>query len=157
MFVGVTGHQDIPQVGVPLISNEITRTLRRFDSELTGVSSLAKGADQLFAEIALQVGGRLYVVVPCGDYESTFDDNESRLRFQRLLRVADKIETMNHAHPSEAAFLDAGKRVVDVSQCLIAVWDGLEPKGKGGTADIVRYAQNQGREVVIIWPSGTTR
>jgi hypothetical protein len=38
-----------------------------------------------------------------------------------------------------------------------AVWDGKVTKGKGGTADIVRYARNRGREVVVLWPAGICR
>jgi hypothetical protein len=46
---------------------------------------------------------------------------------------------------------------VDLSDLLIAVWDGKEAKGKGGTADIVRYARERDTEVVVLWPPGGSR
>ncbi|MFJ8953478.1 hypothetical protein ACIRO1_25525 [Streptomyces sp. NPDC102381] len=51
----------------------------------------------------------------------------------------------------------AGKEVVDQSDVLLAVWDGKPAGGKGGTADVVAYAQRQGMDVRIIWPLGATR
>jgi hypothetical protein len=39
--------------------------------------------------------------------------------------------------------------VVDRCDALIAVWDGEKSRGRGGTAEIVGYAQEQG--VPIAW------
>lgn len=53
--------------------------------------------------------------------------------------------------------MEAGRRVVNLSDLLIAVWDGEVAKGKGGTVDIVCYARERGRNVVILWPAGISR
>jgi predicted Rossmann fold nucleotide-binding protein DprA/Smf involved in DNA uptake len=157
MVVGVTGHQDIPDAALAFLEKEITRVLRHLGKDFTGVSSLAAGADQLFAEIVLQLGGHLHVVIPCERYEETFIDRQTFNTFRHLLEKADIVETLKHGTPSEKAFLDAGHRVVELSNVLVAVWDGREARGKGGTADIVHYARERGIDVVVVWPPGIAR
>jgi predicted Rossmann fold nucleotide-binding protein DprA/Smf involved in DNA uptake len=155
--VGITGHQRIPFEALGFVQKGIADAIQRFDHHLIGVSSLAAGADQLFAHTVLKAGGRLHIVVPCQDYEETFSDQSDLDCFFALLQKADIIETLDYSEPSEEAFLEAGRRVVNLSDLLIAVWDGEVAKGKGGTVDIVGYARERGRNVVILWPAGISR
>lgn len=156
-IVGITGHQNIPKNAQAFISAEIERQLDPFGSDFIGVSSLAKGADQLFAQIVLRQGGHLQAIIPCEKYEATFSEGSFLENYRGLLKKADMIETLEHPEPSEKAFLDAGRKIVDLSQFLIAVWDGQEAKGEGGTADIVKYARERKKEVAIVWSSGLSR
>lgn len=156
-MVGITGHQNLPKIAIDFTKQEITDVLHRFNGAFVGISSLAVGADQLFAEAVLQANGSIHAVIPCHGYEVTFTDHEALQSFRHLLKNADFVETLEHDHPSEDAFLNAGYRVVELSDILIAVWDGLEAKGKGGTADVVRHAQECKKEILIIWPPGVTR
>ena len=156
-IVGCTGHQDIPEEAIDYVRQAIRSELRSFDSlALTGICSLAAGADQLFAEAVLDSGGKLDVIIPSSGYEKTFDAKDSAC-YRRLLRRASKRRTLDWPEPSENAFLDAGHHVADSADVLIAVWDGRESRGKGGTADIVRYAQQKGKRTVVIWPDGVER
>src|SRR5699024_7296960 len=99
----------------------------------------------------------LHVVVPSGHYESSFQACEERGRFKRLLALATQAERLDYDEPSEDAFFAAGRRVVDLCDVLIAGWDGLPPKGKGGTADVVDYARELGKPVEVVWPAGLSR
>ncbi len=155
--IGITGHQNLPDQAIDFINQEITSVLHRFDDAFVGTSSLAVGADQVFAEAVLQANGRLHVVIPCHGYEATFSDDKSLRAFFRLLESAEIVEVLPYDRPSEDAFLAAGYRVVELSDILVAVWDGLEAKGKGGTADVVHYARDCQKELFVIWPSGLTR
>lgn len=155
--VGCTGHQNIPQEAIKYVREAIRTELRRLDSlTLTGVCSLAEGADQLFAEAVLDSGGKLDIIIPSSGYEKTFDSKRVA-HYRRLLERASSKRRLNWSEPSEDAFLDAGQHVADSADILIAVWDGREARGKGGTADIVRYAQRKGKRTVIIWPDGLER
>ncbi|GAA0988941.1 hypothetical protein [Nocardioides aquaticus] len=120
------------------------------------VGSLAEGADQECAEIALGHGLSLQVIVPSEGYASTFDDS-TRERYVHFLSEAEAVTTLDFAEPSEEAFYAAGKRVVDDSDLLVAVWDGKPAAGTGGTGDVVDYAITQGKSVRIIWPDGVSR
>lgn len=157
MIVGITGHQEIPDDALAFVKRGITRVLSHYGSDITGLSSLASGADQLFAEAVLQNGGRLHAIIPCDEYDTTFEDEESLDRFRHLLARAEQVDRLEYPGPSEEAFLDAGRRIVELSQLLLAVWDGREVRGKGGTADIVRYARERQVEAVVIWPAGVVR
>jgi hypothetical protein len=127
MMVGLTGHQDIPNAALTFGEKGIARLLRRLGSEFTGVSSLAVGADQLFAQTVLRMGGRLHIIIPCDKYETTFVDDQTLDLFRHLLEKADMVQTLGHARPSEEAFLDAGRRVVELSQVLIAIFKWKRP------------------------------
>jgi hypothetical protein len=156
-LVGVTGHQDIPPTALAYVESGIESALIRLDDNVAGVSSLSAGADQIFADVVLRMGGRLHVVIPCQRYVDAFSDGDAVRRFESLLRQASTVETLKYTEPSEEAFWQAGRRIVELSQVIVAVWDGAGSKGKGGTADVVRYAQERGTEVIIVWPSGVCR
>src|SRR5205085_8456166 len=94
------------------------------NDDLMGISSLAAGADQLFASLILEHGGQLHVIIPCRSYETTFPDKTDLERYKFLLSKAYNIETLSYPQPSDDAYLEAGRRVVDSSDLLIAVWDG---------------------------------
>ena len=56
----------------------------------------------------------------------------------------------------EDAYLVAGRRVVDLSDIVLAVWDGHPAKGKGGTADVVAYTIRRGVPLIHIDPVSRT-
>jgi len=158
MRIGVTGHQKLPKDGLLVIRTGIRDELQRAVTrdELVGVTSLAAGADQLFARLVLDVGGSLHIIVPSSNYERTFADKDLK-DYRELKHSAERVDVLPFSDPNERAFFEAGKRVVDECDELIAVWDGLPAKGLGGTADVVRYAHSRGRVVVVVWPSGMRR
>lgn len=155
-IVGVTGHQDVPVGALSRLRRQLVEALASVN-QLVGVSCLAVGADQIFAEAVVNAGGRLRVIVPCVDYETTFSTNDDLERFHDLLALAENTEVLEYPAPTQDAFLAAGKRVADVSEMMIAIWDGEPARGKGGTGDVVRYAREHGTPVNVIWPRGAVR
>ena len=138
---------------------EVRRVVReRFEryGRITGICSLAAGADQLAAEVILELGGEVEVVLPCDRYASTFN-SEALTKFNRLLSRAMAVTVLPFPEPSESAFLAGGLVVVERSQRILAVWDGLPAHGLGGTADVVMYAQALNRPVDVVWPDGEVR
>jgi hypothetical protein len=122
---------------------------------LIGISSLAAGADQLFAEIVLQNGGTLEAIIPFADYEKTFTEQEDRDTYRSLLDSVANVELLDQGDSNEEAYLLAGKRVVDLSELVLALWDGKPAQGLGGTADVVQYARDQNKKIIHLNP--TTR
>lgn len=155
--LGISGHQVIPPLAFATVRQEISRILGEVDKPLVGVSSLAAGADQVFAEEVLASGGVLHLVIPSHKYEDSFASRAALAAYKRFLVAAEQVEYLGFREPSETAFLAAGKRVVDLSEILLAVWDGQSARGLGGTADIVDYAQRSGKDVRVIWPTGVRR
>jgi len=135
------------------VRSEITAILSGAEPPLTGISSLAIGADQVFAEVVLALHGSLEVVIPFETYERTFENRVDRAKFHRLRAAASRIEVLTGARDAEEAYLNAGKRVVDLSESMIAVWDGEPARGLGGTAQIVEYARHVGIPVTQLNPA----
>ncbi|GAA3259017.1 hypothetical protein ACFO1B_53120 [Dactylosporangium siamense] len=155
--IGVTGHQNIPAGALAYVTAGIRDLLGAFEPPVTGVGSLAAGADQLFAAVVADLGGRLDVVVPCDGYDAAFGTPADARRYRRLLSAAASVEWLPFPAPSEEAFMAAGIRVVERCSVLLAVWDGRPAAGRGGTADVVAHARSLGRPVHVLWPAGVTR
>lgn len=158
MRVGCTGHQGLSPSTRRNVAAAVARLLAdRGEGSVVGSSSLAEGADQLFAFAVLAAGGQLHAVIPSQGYEGTFQSDQARATYAALLALADDLTTLAFPEPSEDAFLAAGHAIADRCDMLIAVWDGLEAAGKGGTGDVVRYARARRRDVQVVWPAGARR
>ena len=153
--VGITGHQGLPAQAVALLEERLPVILRDLSaSEVVG--SLAQGADQTCAAIALDLGVPLRVVIPSKSYDTTFDASGLK-RYRDLLQRAVSVVTLPYDAPSEQAFFAAGRQVADEADVLIAVWDGQPAAGLGGTGDVVSYARSRGTRVEVLWPDGVAR
>ena len=125
---------------------------------------LAPGADRLvFDTVLADLDTRLEVALPLrqADYEEDFDTEASKEEFRRLLArasitwTAPTTEDPLTKEDRDKAYKQAGQYVVDRSDALIALWDGEDPKGPGGTAEIVAYAQENGVPVTWINTKGS--
>lgn len=153
---GCTGHQRLTDETASLVRHELDMLLDTVPS-FVGISSLAEGADQIFAQTVIDNGGTLEAIIPSVDYESTFANAEDLQRYERLKSVASAVIQLEFDQSSEEAFWAAGQKVVQSSDVLIAVWDGAASLGLGGTGDVVRFAKELGKDVRIIWPAGSAR
>jgi len=114
-----------------------------------GLTALAIGTDQMFAGILLGHLIPYVAIVPSARYDSTFSPADA-VQYRLLLGKAHGTITLKHAAPTGDAFLDAGRFIVDNADLLLAVWDGKPAQGKGGTADIVLYAQETAKPIFHI-------
>ncbi len=95
-------------------------------------------------EIGLDLGFRLHAVLPFGrdDYRASLVDER---RAATLRRVCWQKRTACSNCPGRAnaqfdAYVMTGRATVAHCDLLIAVWDGLPPRGRGGTAEVVELA-----------------
>lgn len=153
---GCTGHQGLTPTTEQMIVDALHDALSR-SGELTGICSLAEGADQLFADVVLERGGDLEVVIPCANYESTFKTTTDLEHYRRLLGRATRTIQLDFKEPSEEAFWAAGRHIAESCDELLAIWDGNPSKGLGGTGDVVKYARERGDRIRILWPRGSAR
>lgn len=165
IFVGFTGHR-LNLADSELISRQIHAALERIavltSSPLAAVSSLAIGGDTLFATAVQQrnIPWTLLLPFPADIFlhrGNDFPTDTDKKTFHRL--AAQAVHT--HIDPgfkSEAAteksfehgFLECGLLTVEECDVLIAVWNGLDPRGLGGTSRIVAYARELKKPVVWI-------
>lgn len=157
--ISITGHRRLesPEVVKKQIAVEIQKILDNSEEkDFEAYTSIAAGSDSLFAKIALELNGKLKVVLPFPqtEYLKDFDSNETNI-FNDLLLKDDNPVIIIDTPPStpetrDEAYLQAGEYIVDNCDFLIAVWDGEESKGKGGTAEIVEYAHKLKKPVIHI-------
>jgi hypothetical protein len=152
MKVGVTGHQELGnKVSIDWIKGEIMNELKTIRVE-QGYSCLAKGADQLFGRLLFENKIDLVAVIPCKNYNTTFKDEQFLEEFIFLKKYSVKEIDLEFDSPSEQAFFEGGKTVVNKSDILFAIWNGLPAKGLGGTADVVNYAKEGNKYIIHINP-----
>lgn len=153
MKMGITGHQRLEDEGSwEWVRSELARIFTQETQSLEAFSSLAIGADQEFATIAIEHGARLHVIVPCSGYEGTFKTDSDLARYRYLLSKSAGVDLLDYSEPSEEAFMAAGKKIADNVDLLVAVWNGKETAGTGGTDDAVEYAVEHGTRVLHINP-----
>lgn len=155
--IGVTGHRSIPAGAQAHVLAGLRAALCGPDGATEVLSSLAVGADQLFADIALTCGAELTVVIPSGDYEACFENAADLARYRMLKSRAAQEIRLDFPHSTDEAYYAAGAYIADHCDRLLAVWDGRPARGLGGTGDIVTYARTLGRPVTVIWRDGVER
>lgn len=155
--IGITGHADLTDSTVPLVSDAVHDALASFAHEdLIGISCLARGSDQIFAEAVLALQGRLKVIIPAADYADRTPQG-ARSVFDSYVSGAMEVQQMPHRRSGRAAYFAASRELIDQSDVVFAVWDGGEADGRRGTADAVAHAHQVKRAIVPIWPDGAER
>lgn len=158
--IGVTGHRDLADpdaLRAPVREalsrlTELAHVAPETGLPLVLVSALAEGADRLVAEEALaDYDARLEVALPLAadDYAKDFKTEVSKQEFRSLLDRASDTWQAPAGLSREEAYERAGRYVVDRCDAIVVLWDGEGSRGRGGTAEIVGYAQEQG--VPIAW------
>lgn len=126
----------------------VLQDVHRKHSDVRAVSALAEGADTLFAEAALTLGIPLDVVRPFDRYEGDFAPGRARDRYNRLRRAARAEEVLPYRDRSNQAYTAAMRWVVNLSDVLVAAWDGRPAASPAGTGHAVRHALSTGRDVI---------
>lgn len=157
MRVGITGHSNLSPNSVPAVADALRAALTDVGKPLTGVSCLARGADQVFARVVLEIGGELHIVLPAADYRESKVRSDNRAEFEELLERAEKVHVLPFVTSDRAAYAAGNATVLSDIDALFAVWDGMPPDGKGGTGDTVLLARERGVPVTVVWPDGARR
>ncbi len=155
---GITGHVYLTPPSEPLVYQAIRDALRPYaGTDLVGISCIAQGADSIFARVVLDLGGRLEVLVPAENYRAKQVPPEYEAAFDDLLTKAASVRVLPFAEADSEAYEAANQILVEVSDLVLAVWDGRSGGGKGTTASVVEYARKHGVPVEVIWPDGADR
>lgn len=154
MNIGITGHQKTPPSGSwQWVRAQLVNLIKDRSGEIElAYSCLAEGADQVFAEVAVEAGLALKVVVPCEGYGGAFKSDSAKSNYEALKAKALAIDELAYAAPSEDAFMAAGEHIVNNVTLLFAVWDGQKAPGNGGTDDVVAFAVSRGVNVLHLNP-----
>jgi len=114
---------------------------------------LATGADQLAATAAREAGFRVRALLPfaAGDYCKDFAEGSERAEFERQLAASEAVFALpGERDGGDDAYVMVGKAIIAAADVLVAVWDGHEEGGPGGTAHVVDIALRAGVPVIHI-------
>ncbi|GAA4017469.1 hypothetical protein GCM10022280_15890 [Sphingomonas swuensis] len=171
--IGITGHRasvlspDLVAQTSPIIRRifdqlrDVTEQLHDDHPELFAASTpqlrlhtpLATGADQMAATVAQEAGFRIRALLPfaADEYSADFKRGRERREFVQQLELAHEVFALpSDRADAEAAYVQVGKAVVAASDILIAVWDGGNGNGPGGTAHVVDLALTNGVPVIHV-------
>jgi hypothetical protein len=171
--VGVTGHRagalTAPVVRRlrPIVFSVFRQlreaTLRLQESEAAFCSStaarlrlhtpLATGADQIAAICARSSGYFVRALLPFEpiEYRKDFAPGEELDTFEQALAAADEIAALpGDRCDLQGAYVLVGESLVGTADIMIAIWDGEEGRGPGGTAHVVELALRSSVPVIHI-------
>ncbi len=161
--IGITGHRanalpdEVMEQLEPVLTSifgmlrEAAITLKREEPEIFSEDDvvlrlhtpLATGADQIGFRAARMAGYKARALLPLHPdvYRDDFAEGEEREAFDQLLENADSCFALpgDPVNRNNAYYM-VGQSVVAASDILIAIWDGHEAKGPGGTAQVVDLA-----------------
>ena len=182
LAAGVTGHRTevLPEGGIAILRERVRDVLKELERsaralfaadqvrfapvepQLRFVSPIADGADQIAAEVALELGWELQAILPFGRdyYRASLANDASRVAMDSLLRRASVVlELPGDEEHSLEAYVMTGRATVSHCDVLIAIWDGLPPRGRGGTGEVVQLALTGGTAIIHVplTPGGDTR
>lgn len=171
--VGITGHRSgvltAPLVrtlrpAVFVVFNQLREAaLRLRESEAEFCSStaaqlhlhtaLASGADQIAAICARSSGYFVRATLPfeAHEYRKDFALGDELDSFEQAVAAADEIVALpGDRADAEGAYVRVGKLLVCEADIIIAIWDGEEGRGPGGTAHVVELAMESAVPVIHI-------
>lgn len=173
LIVAVTGHRlnQLPEAERPRIQGEIARALEAAEHAARAAtdaparcvlhSAIAEGADRYAADAALARGWRLVTPLPYAvdRYEEDFPDQESKDHYRRLLWASRRVLPVPDALVESiggraAPYAAVGRALIEKADLLLCVWNGLPPKGPGGTSEVAALMLEKGGLVLWIPAAG---
>jgi hypothetical protein len=171
--VGITGHR-AGALTAPVVRSlrpavfivfrelrEATLSLQESEEALCSVTearlnlhtALATGADQMAAICARSSGYFVSALLPFepNEYRKDFAPGEELDGFEQALEAVDEIVSLPGDRAElENAYVLVGQSLVRIADVMIAIWDGEQARGPGGTGHVVAIALENGVPVIHI-------
>lgn len=138
MRIAVTGHRpERLKDQQEEVKKWLSEQLNKYDCT-EAISGMAQGADQIFAQAAIE---KNIPLICCYPYRKNFFHQEE----QKILNKAEDIKFISEAYTGNRVYWFRDKYMVDNCDLLLAVWDGIKA---GGTWLTINYAQKIGKPII---------
>lgn len=168
--IGISGLRDLKKDEILLYMDKIEEVLRKIMKEnknkhIIAISPLAQGADQIFIRVAKDIFGLRYeVILPMDEelYKKDFTHPNILSEFNILSYLADSVKTIPlcegntkeniavYGKHRDLQYKQVGLDVVDESDIMIFLYDGIDNGKTGATTDILKYAKSKNKPFYII-------
>lgn len=166
--IGVTGHRahrlnpnieskfsifinQVLDVVLKKLSNSCFNTFHTQDNpQICMVSALAEGADRIFAREALKKNLNLCCVLPFNrnEYKKDFQNQTSLDEYAKFLSKASSVIELDYPRNGIKGYEAVGRKIVDMCDLVVALWDGEPARGPGGTAHVVEMTLTASKPVL---------
>lgn len=154
MILTFTGHRpaklgcgyDIPNPTYDHIRSETEKLLKKLKPE-KAISGMAIGYDQWAAQICVDLNIPWIAAVPFADQDVIWP-KESRAVYNRLIKKATEVVIVSEGVYAGWKMQKRNEWMVDHADIVIGLFDG----SPGGTANCLRYAQEQNKMIYRISP-----
>ena len=116
-------------------------------------TALASGADQIAAICARSTGYFVRATLPfeAHEYRKDFATGDELDTFEQAVAAADEIVALpGDRSDAQGAYVRVGKLLVREADIMMAIWDGEEGRGPGGTAHVVELALQSSVPVIHV-------
>jgi len=152
-FVGVVGHRQLRHEEIPRLQREFDAHIQSLLNKLRKTRIIvltgnAEGADWIPQASKLRDHFSICAVLPFAkdEYVKDFPTKKQRAEFDQALNQCDYVLVSPHSPTGrvtgklrDKAYQECARWISDNSNLLIGFWDGMEPKGVGGTSETVSY------------------
>ena len=152
-FVGVVGHRQLRPDEIPRLQQEFDSHIQSLLEKLTTTRIIvltgnAEGADWIPQASKFRDHFSICAVLPFAkdEYVRDFPTKKQRTEFDQTLNQCDYVLVSPHSPNGRVtgklrnkAYQECARWISDNSNLLIGFWDGMEPKGVGGTSETISY------------------
>ena len=124
--IAISGHRGLPRPTADLVDEAIRTALAEHAPDVTGLSCLADGADQIFARAVTGLGGKLEAIIPAAEYRAGLPA-EAHPEYDRLLAQATAVRRLPFTESTPESHMAASQLMIDGADHLNA--------GGAGTPD----------------------
>jgi hypothetical protein len=162
--IGITGHRDLNKDTFEQVSANISRFLDEIklllpNTPIKIISGMADGADRILVKEALKKNIAVNILQPMPDslYQTDFSEGSwqeyktiiANTNVKINILPCDNVNIENakkQGQERDSLYHALGQCIVEQSNLMISVWDGVNSGLKGGTADVV-LSYLQGKEI----------
>ncbi len=144
MRVGITGHSNLTADAEPAVAAALEKVLAEIGGPVVGVTCLARGSDQIGAQVVLDLGGDVEVILPAADYHERKVKPDNREMFEALLLRASAARVLPFDTANRAAYMAARRPFSTTWNTSSRSGTGSRPTATGAPAT---SSQRPGRAV----------
>ena len=157
--VALSGHCDLPdeakaRKAIRAELQALNDQAAKLGTRLIAISSIARGADLVFAEECLEAGLLWKCLLPfqTDEFRKTGFSADEWIRAEKCIARAYRVEVVTVGIPvsdtaREAAFRECGHRMIESSDVVMLVLDGRSNNEAGGTSEMAEYASTLSKPV----------